>query len=246
MMRILSLLLLFSLALWSHPAAVPQTPWRPAPKRSEAVKTMVVTGGHEHDADFYTVFADEYIRAIVEPYPNAFQSDFRQRADVLVLYDMVRQMTPQQEQHLRTFVESGKGIVILHHGICARVDWQWWYEEVAGGRWLFEPANGMPASTYRHDEQMAIRPVLQHPVTDGIGVFQIQDETYKGLWISPRVKVLLTTDNPHSDGPVAWLSPYDKSRVVYIQLGHDRNASLNPHWQRLVRNAIRWAAGRNQ
>jgi type 1 glutamine amidotransferase len=58
------------------------------------------------------------------------------------------------------------------------------------------------------------------------------------------VKVLLRSDHATSDGPVAWISPYEKSRVVYLQLGHDRNANLNPNFQRLVRNAIYWAAGK--
>ena len=70
------------------------------------------------------------------------------------------------------------------------------------------------------------------------------DETYKGMWISPDVKVLLKTDNPTSDGPVAWISPYAKSRVVYIQLGHGETAHLHPGYGTLVQDAIRWSAGR--
>ena len=219
-------------------------PWRPAPKRADAVKTLVVTGGHDHDADFYSVFDDAGIRAVVEPHPNAFAGDFRRRAEVLVLYDMVRELEPQKQQHLQTFVESGKGVVALHHAVCANNDWRWWYEEVLGGRYLFRPEGGRPASSYRHDEVMSVRPVGGHPITAGLRPFLIHDETYKGLWISPQVKVILETDHPTADGPVAWVSPYAKSRVVYIQLGHDRNANLNPNYQKLVRNAILWAAGR--
>jgi type 1 glutamine amidotransferase len=129
---------------------------------------------------------------------------------------------------------------VLHHGICSNVNWPWWYEEVVGGRWLFETVNGKK-SGYKHDEEISVKPAMKHPITDGIGAFRIWDETYKALWISPKVKVLLTTDNPTSDGPVAWIGPYEKSRVVYIQLGHDRNANLNPNYQRLVRNAVSWA-----
>lgn len=220
--------------------------WKPKPKRSDAVKALVITGGHDYDSDFYSVFDDEGIRAIVDPYPNGLQNDIRRRADVLVLYDMLRQTPPEKQKSLRDFVESGKGVVALHHAICGRVDWPWWYEEVVGGRWLFEPANGMPVSSYKHDEEISVKPVGEHPITKGVGAFRIWDETYKGLWISPKVKVLLETDHPLSDKPVAWIGPYEKARVVYIQLGHDRNANLNPDYQRLVRNAIRWAAGKLQ
>jgi type 1 glutamine amidotransferase len=43
---------------------------------------------------------------------------------------------------------------------------------------------------------------------------------------------------------VAWIGPYSKSRVVYIQLGHDRIAQQNPDYQELVHRAVLWAAGR--
>jgi hypothetical protein len=244
-MKIASLIL-FALSLLALLASSQDSVWKPKPKRSDAAKALVITGGHDHDSDFYSVFDDEGIRAVVDPYPNGLQNDIRRRADVLVLYDMLRQMPPEKQTNLRNFVESGKGVVVLHHGICGRVDWPWWYEEVVGGRWLFEPANGMPASTYKHDEEISVKPVMEHPITKGVGAFRIWDETYKGLWISPKVKVLLETDHPLSDKPVAWIGPYEKARVVYIQLGHDRNANLNPNYQRLVRNAIRWAAGREK
>ena len=47
-----------------------------------------------------------------------------------------------------------------------------------------------------------------------------------------------------SDGPVAWIGPCATSRVVSIQLGHDRHAHGNPAFRKLVRNAILWAAGK--
>jgi type 1 glutamine amidotransferase len=183
------------------------------------------------------------VKAKVDPHPLAFASDFRKKADVLVLYDTAQDMDEQRQQNLRLFVESGKGVVVIHHGICSNVNWPWWYEEVVGGRWLFQTVNGKKSS-YRHDEEIAVRPTREHPITNGIAPFRIWDETYKDLWISPKVKVLLETNNPTSDGPLAWVGPSEKSRVVYLQLGPDRNANLNPNWQKLVRNAILWTAGK--
>ncbi|MDQ3011447.1 MAG: ThuA domain-containing protein [Acidobacteriota bacterium] len=217
--------------------------WKAKSKRGDAVRALVVTGGHDHDSEFYSVFDDENIKAVVDPHPAVFGGDIRKRADVLVLYDMMKTLDEKRRKNLQAFVENGKGVVVLHHAIGDNVDWPWWYEEVVGGRYLFEPVNGK-AGSYKHDVDLTIKPAMQHPILKGITPFHIHDETYKNLWISPKVKVLLTTDNPTSDGPVAWISPYEKSRVVYIQLGHDRNANLNPNWQRLVRNAIQWAAGR--
>jgi uncharacterized protein len=234
---ILSTAFLLGFSFWQSSA------WKPQPKAATATRVLVVTGGHDHDADFYTVFADEQIKAVVDPHPNAFSGDIRKRYDVVVLYDMLRDLDEKRQKNLRAFVESGKGVVALHHAVCAYQNWSWWYEEVIGGRYLFEEFGGKKSS-YLHDVEETITPLGEHPVTRGIKPFRIFDETYKNLWISPKVKPLLQSDHPTSDSTVAWVSPYDKSRVVYIQLGHDRNANLNPNYQRLVRNAIQWTAGR--
>jgi type 1 glutamine amidotransferase len=64
------------------------------------------------------------------------------------------------------------------------------------------------------------------------------------MWISPKSQVLLKTDHPNADPPVTWISPYNKSKVVYIQLGHGPEAHRHPAFQRLMANAMRWAGGR--
>ena len=209
------------------------------------VNVLVVTGGHVHDPSFYSLFDDARIAARVDPHPNAFTSDFREQTDVLVLYDMVPEMREEDKRNsLRAFVEAGKGIVVLHHAIGDHNTWPWWYEDVIGGRYRFRPEGDTPASTFKHDERIRVKVNLQHPVTDGLTDFTIEDETYKGMWISPKVTILLTTDNPNSDGPLAWLGPHPKARVVYIQLGHGSSAHRSANYQRLVRNAILWAGKR--
>ncbi|MBM3749268.1 MAG: ThuA domain-containing protein, partial [Acidobacteria bacterium] len=58
--------------------------------RQDRVRAQVVTGGHDHEASFYAVFADDdRIVVNVNPHPNAYGPNLRKRVDVLVLYDMV-------------------------------------------------------------------------------------------------------------------------------------------------------------
>ena len=64
------------------------------------------------------------------------------------------------------------------------------------------------------------------------------------MFISPRVRPLLTTDNAHSDRIVAWVSPCSTSRVAAIQLGHGTSIFAHPSYRALVHNAILWSAGR--
>jgi type 1 glutamine amidotransferase len=164
---------------------------------------------------------------------------------VLVLYDSIQNLDDRQRANLRAFVETpGKGLVALHHSVVDFYEWPWWYQEVVGGRYLLKADGGLPASTYKHDEELRVTPVSKHPILRGVPPMHLWDETYKNMWISPKVEVLLKTDNPTSDGPVAWVSPYDKARVVCIQLGHGRTAHQYPAYQLLVRNAILWSAGK--
>src|SRR5690242_15707410 len=108
-----------ALFIWAtQPASSQDVAWKPKPKRSDAIRVRVVTGGHDHDSDFYSVFDDDGIKAVVDPHPLAFASDWRKRADVLVLYDLVQELEPKKQANLRDFVESGKGVVVLHHAIC--------------------------------------------------------------------------------------------------------------------------------
>ena len=182
----------------------------------------------------------------MNPHPSGFEANLQKLYDVLVIYDMVQDIDESQKKNLRSFVESGKGLVVLHHALLDYNSWPWWYQEVAGGRYLVKPDGATPASTYKHDEEQVITPAGPHAITRSIGIFHLWDETFKGMWISPTVKVLLTTDNPTSDGPVAWISPYQKSKVVCIQLGHDHHAHQHPAYRDLVRNAVLWSAGRLQ
>jgi type 1 glutamine amidotransferase len=218
----------------------------PEARAEKPVRVEFVTGGHGHDPEIYGIFAGKPdLRVAVNPHPDAYTRDIRKDTDVLVLYDMVQAstLTEERRKNLKDFVESGKGVVVLHHAIADYNDWPWW-SEVVGGKYLLKPEGGRPGSTYKHDEDELVEPVEPHPITRGIGPIHVVDETYKGKWISPDVKILLKTSNPNDDGPIAWISSYTKSRVVYIELGHDRLAHRHPAYQDLVHRAILWSAGR--
>jgi type 1 glutamine amidotransferase len=209
------------------------------------LRLLVVTGGHDYPTSFYTLFDEpakfHWDHAVSNH--EAFQSDLREKYDVLVLYDMSTEISDAEKKNLVDFLESGKGMVVLHHAILDYPQWEWWWRDVVGGKYLTNPEGGMPASTYLHDQEIDVEPATKDPILAGIGRMRLLDETYKGMWISPKVTPLLKTQNPTSDPVIAWISPYEKSRVVYIQLGHGEPAHRNPGYRRLVHNAILWAGG---
>jgi len=208
------------------------------------LRLLVVTGGHDYPTSFYTLFEQPGLVWDHETTSeSAFRRDLRSLYDVLVLYDMPATLSAAGRANFQAFAESGKGIVVLHHALCSHNDWDW-YRDLVGARYQVEARPGHPASTYKHDETIPMTIARPHEITRGLTLTEIHDETYKGMWISPQNTVLLTTTHPLSDGPLAWVSGYPRSRVVAIQLGHGREAHIDPGYRALVRNAILWSAGR--
>jgi type 1 glutamine amidotransferase len=214
--------------------------------RADAVRGLVITGGHDHETSFYSLF-DGYrdlARMPVASSTSAFASDLRGKYDVLVMYDFSRDLDETGKKNLRDFVESGKGVVVLHHALLDYQQWSWWYQEVVGGSYRLKSAGTVPSSTVKDNQQLFVTPQRDNPITAGLTPFRIVDETYKRMWISPRVRPLLTTDNPNSDRILGWIGPCASSRVVAIQLGHGNSAFQHPSYRELVHNAILWSAGR--
>jgi type 1 glutamine amidotransferase len=213
---------------------------------SDAVRGLVITGGHEHETTFYSLF-DGYpdlARLPVMSSDAAFQNDLRGKYDVLILYDFSRNLNDAGKKNLRAFVESGKGIVVLHHALLDYPDWSWWSEDVVGGRYRLKREGTIPSSTVQNDQPIDVTPGAEHPITAGIAPFHVVDETYKGMYFSPRNRPLLTTDNPNSDRIVAWIGPCTTSRVVAIQLGHGPTIFAHPSYRAMVHRAMLWSAGR--
>jgi hypothetical protein len=208
-----------------------------------------VTGGHDHDLEFYSAFGGQGDLAVtVDGHPSAFAQPFGRNGravDVLALYDMPPDVPEAQRENVRRYVEEGGAVVGIHHALSGSPSWAWLHEAVLGARWIFTPEAGRSVSEFKHDEEISVTVVADHPITRGIGDFRIHDETYGKLWMSPRMTVLLRTDHPLSDGPVAWTMPHPRARLAVIQLGHGREAHLHPSWRRLVRNALIWAGGRD-
>ncbi len=214
--------------------------------KASPIRALIITGGHDHETSFYSLFDGykELSRVPVADSATAFQADLRGKYDVLILYDFSRDLNEKGKKNLRDFIESGKGLVVLHHALLDYPDWAWWAEDVVGGRYRLRREGTIPSSTVKNDQPMSIAPAGTHPILAGIGPFQVVDETYKGMFISPRVTPLLTTDNPYSDKIVAWVGPCTTSRVAAIQLGHGPAIFGNPSYRALVHNAILWSAGR--
>jgi type 1 glutamine amidotransferase len=217
----------------------------------DALRVLVVTGGHDYAPSFYNVFNHQAdIRwSHVATQQEAFSAKMKDLWDVVVLYDMYDQVDEPERKNLRDFVESGKGLVALHHSLIDYTAWPWWYEQVTGGKYFVQAQEGHPPSHFKDDVPMVLRPARGmegHPIVRGLGELVTTDECYSGIWHSPDIKVLMETVNDCNDRPMVWIGPGAASRTVYIQLGHGSYTHNHPGYRTLVHNAILWAAGRTK
>ena len=120
----------------------------------------MITGGHDHEAAFYSLF-DGYKDLDwlpVDTSATAFKKDLRGKYDVVIMYDFTRDLDETGKKNLRDFVESGKGIVVLHHALLNYQKWTWWYEDVVGGRYRLQREGDIPSSSVKNDQQIFVTP----------------------------------------------------------------------------------------
>lgn len=218
------------------------------------ISVLVVTGGHDFEADpFFKLFKDNSeitYRAVEHPNAHALlKAEAAKRYDVLVLYDMYQPISEEAKADFVARLKEGKGLVVLHHAIASYQQWPE-YAKIVGARYYLEKSvvNGVekPRSAYKHDMHFRVHVAdPHHPITKGVQDFDIHDETYKWFDVSPDCHALLTTDEPESNKVIAWTKTYGPARVAYLQSGHDHFAYENPNYQRLLKQAIEWAAARN-
>lgn len=154
------------------------------------------------------------------------------------------------------YIEKGKGGWIgFHHAtLLGEFDgfpmWEWFHQFMGRIRFTDYIAGFADAKVNIEDSL--------HPVMKGLSsAFTVEKEEWYTYDRSPRpnVKVLASVDEstyqPGSakkmgDHPVIWTNVNMKARNVYIFMGHSPDLFNNPFYTQLFRNAIFWAAGKNQ
>jgi len=219
------------------------------PRISEKPLTLVITGGHEFDTiDFFNMFFaldGISVDTISQPGANAFlETDEIGKYDVLVFYDMWQDITEPQRIGFLKLLKEGKGIVFLHHSLVSYQEWKE-FINIIGGRYHLENfmKDSSRLSGYEHDLDLQVKVLDKtHPVTFNMQDFQIHDEGYFNIEMLPSAYPLLEVNHPSCAKYVAWANEYEKSRILYILLGHDKHAYQNESFRSLVENAVKWTS----
>ena len=254
------------------------------------LNVLVAVRGHPFDRSaFGRMFEDMTgITATMVDQPAAAQlmsPESMAPYDALLLYDMPgvdfdvatdrpAAISPPQylRDSFRRLLESGKGVVALHHALAGWPDWDD-YGEWLGGRFLYKPGEvrgeHRPDSGYRHDVDHKVNVAADHPVVAGLpSHFALTDELYLAEVFEDDVLPLLRSDHdfidrnfwssaaamegrmfdndgwrhPPGSNIVGWVKRAIASPLVYLQPGDGPSAYDNPHYRRLVQNAVRWVA----
>lgn len=232
-------------AMWLSAAGAEGKPVKPP--RVHKIRVLLVTGGHnfEHEPfmDVFNSQPDLEVREVVQPEAQAwFAADKADQYDVMVWYDLYREIPEENRKALMALMEKGKPLVALHHSIAT---YQRWLDsiKIIGGRYQIVKIEGHPKAIAKAPATLNVK-LEPHAITKYMKDFTLtDDETYKNMEFLPTIKPLLTTDNPENDKLLGWTHVCGKSPVVYIQPGHGPSAYKHPSYRQLVAQAIRWVAG---
>jgi len=216
-------------------------------------RVLLTFGGHGFEQEpFFAMFDGmkdiEYTKAPMPESADLLKPGLEKDYDVIVMYDMVGGITPEQQKAFVALLNKGIGLVSLHHNMGAHRNWDE-FRKITGGKFIFEPAEiegqQYPKSGWAHGQDMKVTVTdAEHPITKGVKDFEIHDETYNNYYTAADAKVLLKTEHPKNDPELAWVKDYGKSRVFYLMLGHDGVAYANKSFVRILHQGICWTAGK--
>ncbi|MDE2403182.1 MAG: ThuA domain-containing protein [Sphingomonadales bacterium] len=185
----------------------------------------------------------------------AFRPEILSRFDAVVFNNVSGDVfTSQQQSALKWWIGQGGGFLGIHAaGDNSHEGWKWYTDQLIGAHFTMHTMKPQFQPATVHVENPG------HPVNAGLPASWRRTEEWYSFAASPRAKrygVLLTVDektyNPEgmfgkdlrmgADHPVVWWHCEGRGRVVYSALGHRAEAYAEPEYQRLLANAVGWAA----
>jgi type 1 glutamine amidotransferase len=149
-------------------------------------------------------------------------------------------LSADQKNAILAFVGNGGGFLGAHSATDTLYEWPE-YGQLVGAYFREHP--------WTQQATVVVEDV-SHPAASGLGDrFTINEEFYTFRENPrPRVQVLLRLDaasvGAAGDYPLAWTRTQGRGRVYYNALGHFAATWQDARFQRQLRGAVNWAAGR--
>jgi putative membrane-bound dehydrogenase-like protein len=223
--------------------AVPQPPATTAGLKGPRV--LLVGGGSSHDFVKFFGATDKAFLGSVAGWVEFTQNAngvpaIMKDLDVLV-WSANQPIANETAKALTDWVNAGKPLVLLHPGT--------WYLWKNFPEWNSVIVGGGARGHDNFGEFEVNIENRAHPVTIGVTEqFKITDELYNFI-PDPKgtpIEVLASATSPKSGKtfPQVFIVKHPKARIVGITLGHDAKAHDLPEFQKLLKQAVLWAAGK--
>ncbi|WP_138755620.1 ThuA domain-containing protein [Paenibacillus sinopodophylli] len=139
-------------------------------------------------------------------------------------------LTQEIQEGFRSYVEGGKGLLVLHAGTVGYRNEPIFYELI-GGVFTHHP-EACPVTITSTDEQL--------DVTAGVASFTVHDEHYFMETLDERIKVFLQSESEHGTQPAGWIREQGNGRVCVLTPGHFLHVLQLPEYQNALKRAINW------
>ena len=127
---------------------------------------------------------------------------------------------------------SGTGYIGVHCGLANIPEDNPFFKDILYGRFISHPPKC----------EVRVHITKNHPVTEGVSDFVIEDEHYQMVGDWDKTEVLAESTSVHNTQVAVWAHEVGASRVVGITPGHTTEVLTNPEMVKLFKNAINWAA----
>jgi type 1 glutamine amidotransferase len=205
------------------------------------IKLAVVTGHHPFEVPPFVDLCRSLsgVDAYLQDLENfcADLAHVRTAYDVVLFYNMHREPPDDAcREGLEALGTTEQGLLFLHHGMLAFRDWPLWNAMV-----------GIDDRRFRYKAGEVVRVEIadsNHPITRGMGPWEMIDEVYAMEGPGEGSHVLLTTTHPQSLRALAWTRQVKRSRVFVLACGHGEETCTDAHFREVLGRGIAWLAGR--
>jgi type 1 glutamine amidotransferase len=199
--------------------------WHPA-------RTARAGLGALHDSAFefdWIEHASEWSAERMAEYPLVVLT----KANNISATDQQPWVTEAVEQAFLAYVRNGNGLLAIHSGTAGYAELPV-LRGLLGGVFISHPPQCM----------VTVVPSANHPLTAESAAFTLKDEHYHMAFDDKQADLFLTTTSEHGSQPAGWTRREGQGRVAVLTPGHNLEVWLQPDFQTLIGNALRWCGNR--
>ncbi|MFF4833289.1 ThuA domain-containing protein [Streptomyces sp. NPDC001315] len=193
----------------------------------------------------------------IEESPRVYaDANFMARVDLIVQCMTMSTIEEAEVQGLRTAVEAGTGLAGWHGGIADSYRNSSDYLQLIGGQFACHPGvrpaerTGEQSDNYVPYTVNMLPAAADHPITRGVGDFELVTEQY---WVlcDDYIDVLATTTQKVRDwdpwnrpvvSPAIWTRQWGRGRVFVTTPGHHMPVLKDPNVRTIIERGMLWAS----